>query len=175
MAKNNGKQFEQVIREALERLPDVSVDRIHDQTTHFKGSTNVSDFVVYKKPYQYYFECKSVHGNLLSIYGKDPDHKYGNITNAQWEGMLEKSKINGVFAGVICWWVDKNVTRFIPIQMLQFLRDVCGMKSIKFDVVDVLDNSNNTIYTTTLINGVKRRVYFQYYMKEALYEISIRG
>ena len=158
MSENRGKSFEQKIRQAFLKVPNVSVDRINDQTTHYKGSTNICDFIVYKKPYEYYIECKSVHGNKLSIHsipklGKDGKLHgfYGNITDAQWEGLLEKSKINGVVAGVICWWVDKDVTRFLSIQDLQLARDF-GDKSISFDEPYLP------------IFGRKKRVFFDYDM-----------
>lgn len=43
MSPNRGKQFENVIREAFERVPNVSIDRLHDQTNGFKGSQNICD------------------------------------------------------------------------------------------------------------------------------------
>lgn len=43
MPPNYGKQFEQVVREAFEKVPNVSIDRLHDQTTGWKGSTNMCD------------------------------------------------------------------------------------------------------------------------------------
>ena len=46
MATNRGKQFEEVIKEAFESIPDVSIDRLHDQTTGYRGSSNICDFIV---------------------------------------------------------------------------------------------------------------------------------
>lgn len=43
MAQNRGKQFEEVIRKAFEKVPNVSIDRLHDQTTGFIGSQNICD------------------------------------------------------------------------------------------------------------------------------------
>ena len=120
MAYNYGKKFEDVVRGAFEKVPGVSIDRLHDQTTGWKGSTNICDFIVYREPYEYYFECKSVHGNTLP---------FSNITETQWNGLLEKSKIEGVFAGIICWFVNKNDTRFFPIQYLQKYKQL-GCKSV---------------------------------------------
>ena len=94
MSVNRGKDFENVIKRSFEKVEGVSIDRLHDQTTGFKGSRNICDFIVYKEPYEYYIECKSVHGNTLP---------FSNITDNQWTGMLEKSRIEGVFAGLICW------------------------------------------------------------------------
>ena len=53
MAENRGKQFEQKIREAFLKIPNVSIDRIPDQTMGYKGACNISDFIVYKEPYEY--------------------------------------------------------------------------------------------------------------------------
>ena len=147
MAQNRGKQFEGVIKKAFERVAGVSVDRIHDQTNGYKNSSNVCDFIVYKYPYQYYIECKSVHGNTLS---------FTNITDNQRKGLLMKSQITGVFAGVICWWVDRDVTKFIPIQVLSWL-DMVGYKSIRYDFTseegDIIE-----------LHGKKKRVFWNYDM-----------
>lgn len=169
MAVNRGKQFEGVIREAFEKVPGVSIDRIHDQTNGFKNSTNICDFIVYKKPYEYYIECKSVHGNTFSISGNDEKHKYGNITNNQWKGMLEKSKINGVYAGVICWWIDKDVTMFMPIQFLQACRDA-GDKSIRYDCIG-FEDKDKQIFNVELV-GKKKRVFFDYDMNKFFEEVT---
>ena len=153
MTVNRGKNFELVIREAFEKVPNVSIDRLHDQTNGWKGSTNICDFIVYKEPYEYYFECKSVHGNTLP---------FSNITDTQWNGLLQKSQIEGVFAGVICWWIDKDVTKFIPIESLSWL-ELIGYKSIRYDI----DN----VYTVE-ITGKKKRVFFEYDMEKFLEEVS---
>ena len=149
MPINRGKKFEDVIREAFEKVPGVSIDRLHDQTTGWKGSSNICDFIVYREPYEYYFECKSVHGNTLP---------FRNISATQWNGLLEKSFIEGVTAGVICWWVDKDTTKFIPIQTLQKLLN-SGNASYRYDwdSYDVIE-----------IKGKKKRVFFDYDMEEFL-------
>lgn len=165
MAKNRGKQFEEKVREAFEKVPDVSVVRLHDQTTGFLGSSNHCDFIVYKKPYEYHIECKSVHGNTLSIHSKDPSKKYGNITNKQWEGLLEKSKIKGVKAGVLCWWVDRDVTLFIDIRLLEELRKI-DYKSIDYCASFALEDIDNLSDMWTWIIGKKKRVFFDYDMKQ---------
>lgn len=159
MAYNRGKQFEDVIREAFEKVPGVSIDRLHDQTTKFKGtSANICDFIVYREPYEYYFECKSVHGNTLP---------FSNITDVQWNGLLNKATIEGVFAGVICWWIDKDKTVFIPIQELVTMR-IVGMKSIRYDAIDDCEGDTTMIE----IKGKKKRVFFDYDMEAFLDEIQ---
>ena len=161
MKVNYGKKFEGVIREAFEKVPGVSLDRLNDNTAGFKGIAGICDFIVYREPYEYYFECKSVHSASLP---------FSNITETQWTGLLEKSKIEGVFAGVICWWVDKDITRFIPIQILQMLKEE-GKKSLNCywdSCVDVY----NTRYYIPEIKGKKKRVFFEYNMEGFLDELS---
>lgn len=153
--QNYGKEFEGVVRKAFEKVPNVSIDRLHDQTTGWKGSSNICDFIVYREPYEYYFECKSVHGNTLP---------FSNITDKQWQGMLEKSQIEGVTAGVICWWADKDVTKFIPIQLLQALTEH-NMKSIRYDFT--LFGKDCCIE----IKGKKKRVFFDYDMEKFLNDL----
>ena len=150
MAVNRGKTFESKVEAQLNKIPNVSIDRLHDQTTGYAGSSNICDYIVYKKPYEYYLELKSVHGNTISIYGNDIKHKYGNISNKQWEGLLEKASIDGVFAGVIVWWIDKDITKYISIQELQAYRNA-GHKSIRYDA-DI----------GIIIHSRKLRVFFNY-------------
>lgn len=163
MANNKGKKFETVIREAFEKIPGVSIDRMHDQMTRYKGSQNICDFIVYKEPYEYYIECKSVHGNTLP---------FSNITDTQWEGLLEKSKIQGVHAGIICWWVDKDVTMYLPIQLLQLEKET-GSKSIRYDYVYVFcDTVTYTFHMPISIAGKKKRVFFEYDMESFFKEVT---
>ena len=156
MVENRGKRFEKVIQTAFEKVPGVSIDRLHDQTTGYIGSSNICDFIVYKEPYEYYIECKSVHGASLP---------FSNITETQWSGLFEKSKIEGVFAGIICWFIDKDITLFIPIQVLQICK-YRGWKSIRYDV-------NGYHGSIIEIKGKKKRVFFDYAMEEFLKEINI--
>ncbi len=162
MAVSRGKDFETRIRKAFEKIPDVSVDRLHDQTTGFKGSSNICDFIVYKEPHEYYIECKSVHGNTLP---------FSNITETQWNGLLEKSKIEGVFAGVICWWVDKDTTAFLPIEMLQYLKDK-GHKSVAYYASWVEAYAGAPEWKWCWIKGEKKRVFFEYDMEDFFNEIQ---
>lgn len=149
---NRGKDFEKIIKEAFEKVKGVSIDRLHDQMNGYACSYNICDFIVYKEPYEYYIECKSVHGNLLP---------FSNITPNQWRGMLEKSKIQGVRAGVICWWCDKDITMYIPIQVLQHYKDM-GAKSIRFD-----DPFSELLH----IKGKKKRVFYEYDMEDFFNEV----
>lgn len=147
MAVNRGKQFEKAIRDAFQKVHGVSIDRLPDQMTGYKKtSSNICDFIVYKYPHQYYIECKSVHGNTFP---------FSNVTETQWQGLLRKSKLYGVYAGIICWWVDYGVTKFIPIQALEWNRKH-GFKSLRYDY-------NGTSFVE--IKGKKKRVLYEYDME----------
>lgn len=162
MAVNRGKDFENVIRDAFEKVPDTCVTRLLDPTNGYLGVRNISDFIIYRYPYQYFIECKSVHGNTLRISGTTVHDKYGIFTNNQWEGMLAVSKIKGVIAGTMCWWVDKDVTKFIPIQALEHEKFI-GVKSIRYD--------NNNLSNIEIV-GKKKRVFWEYDMKPFFKEIE---
>ena len=123
MAVNRGKDFEDVIKNSFLKLDNVSIDRLHDQTNGYKGSSNISDFIVYKYPHQYYFECKCCYGNTLNFH---------NITDNQRKGLLEKSNIDGVIAGIIVWFIDHDTTYFMPIQIIEKLK-ICRIKSTRSD------------------------------------------
>ena len=149
---NRGKQFEEVIKKCFEKVPNVSIDRLHDQTNGYLGSSNICDFIVYRKPNIFYIECKSIHGNTFPL---------SNITDKQWKGLLEKSKIDGVIAGVICWWVDKDVTKFISAEELNMCKQH-DYKSIRFN------HEPFCIDGFIDIRGNKKRVFFDYDMEEFL-------
>ena len=146
MAENYGKKFEQIVKESFEKVDGVSIDRLHDQMSGFSGSKNICDFIVYKKPYEIYIECKSTRGNTLT---------FSNITQNQWTGLLEKSKIKGVKAGVLIWFIDRDVTMFAPIQFLQYMKE-SGLKSIRPDPFVL------PLYKVIYIEGKKKRVFYDY-------------
>lgn len=153
MAVNRGKDFENVIRECFKKVPNTNVERMADPVQGYLGVRNHCDFLVYHKPYEYHIECKSVHGNTFP---------FSNLTKNQWEGLLEVSKIDGIIAGIICWWVDKDVTKFIPIIRLEFWKN-CDYKSLRYDYDDK---------PCIELKGKKKRVFFDYDMEEFFKEVE---
>ena len=150
MAVNRGKKFEEVIKESFLKVPNTSVIRLPDPTQGYLGVRNISDFIVYHYPYQYFIECKSVHGNTLP---------FSNITKNQYEGMLEMDKIKGVKAGIICWYIDKDITLFIPIKTIYIWKTQTDVKSVPSNIADFdLDVKR--------ISSKKKRVFFDYDMKK---------
>ena len=150
MSENRGKQFESVIKTSFENS-NFCIDRLHDQTNGFKGSQNICDFVIFRQPNIMYLECKSCHGNTLP---------FSNITQTQWNGLLEKDLYCGVYAGVMIWWIDKDITKFVPIYNLQILAD-SGAKSIRFDTASGIE-----------VPGKKKRVFFEYDMEKFWEELK---
>jgi hypothetical protein len=96
----------------------------------------------------------------MSIYSNDPKKKYGNITNNQWEGLLDKSKIPGVRAGILVWFIDHDETYWIDIRLLEKHRNA-GHKSIAYHC-DFVDLMPETAELWTRIVGKKRRVLYDY-------------
>ena len=160
MAQNRGKQFEEVIKEAFLTVPNTSVVRLPDPVQGYLGYRNICDFIIYHYPNQLFIECKSVHGGTLP---------FSNITDNQWQGLLEMSKIDGVIAGVICWWIDKDVTAFIPISVLRDLKEL-GHKSVSYQWDKYAIEDNGNCVRIREIHGKKKRVFFDYDMEGFLNE-----
>ena len=157
MNTNRGKDFEGEVQSAVERLGDVSILRLYDPQGGYLSVSNPCDFIAFKRPQEYWLECKSTHSNTLAIYtAPNPKNKkYGAFSNAQWEGMLGATKY-GVVAGALVWWIAHDTTKFIPIQELEKIRNT-GAKSIRYD----LDIPNSLV-----IKGNKKRIYFDYDFSE---------
>lgn len=148
---SRGKQFEKVLQAAFEKIPGCTIDRIPDQTSGFAGSKNICDFIVYNYPNLIYLECKSCYGNTFP---------FANITDTQKVGLLAKSKFKGIISGVIIWWVDKDVTKFIPINQLVDWQNQ-GNKSLRYDCELGIE-----------VTGIKKRIFFDYDMKKFLDEVQ---
>ena len=163
MAVNRGKQFEAQVQAGFTALPDTYCLRLIDPQAGYAGVYNICDFVVYHKPLVMFLECKSVHTNTLSIYSNDPKKKYGKITNGQWEGLVDASRYDGVVAGYIVWFVDRDITLFVTAQELKRLRDG-GEKSLHCD-----KHRDHCIE----VSGKKKRVLFNYDMGSLLQKLGV--
>ena len=147
MAVNRGKDFEAVVKEAFERVPDTHVYRIPDQVTYKTGSKNPCDFLIYHKPYLYALECKATN---------KPSLPFANISEYQWTELFKMSQVPGVVAGILCWYVNYDRTVFLPIHYLEILKQN-GAKSIRYDADG---------YFITDVPGKKKRVFWEYRMDE---------
>ena len=163
MAVNRGKQFEEQIKQAFEKVPNTSVTRLIDPQNGYAGVRNICDYIVYHHPTQFFIECKSCYGNTLSIHSNDPKKKYGAITNNQWEGLEEMSKIKGVVAGYMIWFIDHDRTVFVPAQSMIVHREL-GEKS--WNIAKQWDSDYIEI------KGERKRVLFDYDMAEFIKEVQ---
>lgn len=112
MAFNRGKQWEEKVRKDLLKLPDVCIERVPDQVTgHRITSQNACDFYMYLYPHFYYIECKSVNGNTFSV------------DFAQYDRLLVRAGHKGVRAGVLLWWVPHQKVAYIPIKTFEKLKN----------------------------------------------------
>ena len=141
---NRGKQFESCVREGLQKIQNTTVTRLIDPQNGYSGVRNPCDFIVYHYPAQYFIECKSCYGNTLS---------FSNITDFQWQRLVEVSACVGVSAGVLIWFMDHDKTIWVPIQYLEAIKKY-GAKSIHVAKID---------YNVCLeIPGEKKRILFDY-------------
>ena len=147
MGVSRGKDFENVIKKAFEKHSDISIDRFPDPMAGYAGIRNICDFGVYRYPFQYYFECKAFSGNTLNFKSA--------ITKDQWNGMMKKAKIPGVIAGVIVWFIEHDITAFVPIQELKRIRDE-GAKSL--NVKDIKEAKVKHF----VVPGRKKRIFYDY-------------
>lgn len=154
MAVNRGKQFEEKIKEGFLKCEEVSIDRVNDQMSGYKGSANICDFISYKKPNLFYLECKAVHGNTLNL--------SSDITKNQWDGLLKKTAIDGIIAGYMIWFVDHDVTLFVGSQTLRVHR--IDNKSLNINHLEDINHLK--------LKGRKKRVFFEYDIKDFLKRVG---
>lgn len=160
MGINRGKQFEEAVREAFNALSSVSIDRFADPMAGYAGIRNICDFGVYQHPFQYYIECKAFSGNTLNF--------QFNITKDQWNGLSEKSMIPGVSSGILIWFIDHDITTFVPIQELIFLRNELAEKSLH------VKHIQNDLVKHIPFPGKKKRSLYRYDADPFLEELRNR-
>ena len=122
MNDNLGKEAEQKIWDWLDRPADgYSFDRFYDQLSgYYLTSRNICDFICYKYPNMYYIESKATWNDRFD---------FDMLQDHQREGLLIKSKINGVHGWVIVLFATyKRAFRF-NIQDIQDCIDH-GIKSV---------------------------------------------
>lgn len=156
---NRGKDFENEIKSCFDLIPNVSVDRLPDPMGGYSGVKNICDFCVFQSPDNFYLECKCLYGNTLNYKSA--------ISQNQWDGMLEKSKIPRCLAGIVVWFIDYDVTTFIPIQILAEHRNK-GNKSLNILNITGDNPSDYPQITHFPVPGVKKRVMFRYFGEDFL-------
>lgn len=124
MAVSRGKQWEERVKNDLLTLPDISLERVADQVTGFKNtSQNVCDFYMYQYPNFFYIECKSTNSNTFGV------------DFAQYERLLVRAGRKGVRAGIMLWWVQKQRVAYVPIKTIEKMK-ADGKRSVNVKMLD---------------------------------------
>lgn len=142
---NRGKQFEDLVRSSISKLENTLIVRLYDVTTGYLNQNNICDYIVYRHPTIFLIECKAIQVSTLNF--------KSHIRENQLNGLLESSKIYGVKAGILCWFINHNKTLFIPIEYIQELQEK-GYKSFNIN--------NYNISAVYEVPGKKKRVFFEY-------------
>lgn len=149
MADDIGKKAESLIKDWLDRPNDgYNFDRIPDQMTGFYGSKNIADFILYLYPNMYYIESKSTWEDRFD---------FSLITSTQHDGLLEKSKISGVYGLVSILFASYKRTFILDINEIKRLED-SGKHSINITKI----NKWNFRYCEIQTDNSRTRLYPKY-------------
>ena len=141
MAINRGKVFEDKFKKDFLQIPDANIDRLYDVMMGYKSINQVSDFIGYIYPNQFYFECKSHKGASLPF-----------SCISQYENLKKKVGIKGVRSGIVVWFMDKDKVLYVPTStLMQLEKD--GEKSVGIRHLDK--------YNIIEIPSVKKRVFLE--------------
>lgn len=122
-----GKKAEDKIKDWLDR-PEEGYDfnRIPDQMSGEYGSKNICDFDLYIYPHHYYIESKASYKDRID---------FSMLTPTQYTGLLDKSKIPGVFGVVIFLFASYKRAFIIDIREIERLKN-SGTKSLNIKNID---------------------------------------
>lgn len=151
MAANRGKQLEEKFEEALKKLYTekwLDYIRLYDITMGYSGVKNPCDFVAFKKPIQFYIECKATNENTLNL---------TRIT--QYDDLVEHNNpFGGTKAGVIVWFTEHKETYWVDIEYIKNLK-MLNYKSINIKNLRALTIPNNLVFK---LDGENKRVFTEY-------------
>jgi len=153
---NVGKLFEKDFQDSFNKYEEesrYSLDRFHDGVGGY-AVKNICDYMLYKWPNQYYFELKSYGTHLIN---------FSAISPTQYDGLLEKSTITGVRAGVLFNYNDYNESYFIKIDRIRVMKDR-GFKSIPVETA--------RIYGALLPIKRQRKVTVDYDIEKFIWNVS---
>ncbi len=154
---NRGKDFEQTFRKQMESA-GFDVNRVADNTAGYMGGRNICDFITYVYPNIYYLELKSTKGNTLP---------FSNISTNQWQGLLDKEKIEGAGAGIVVWFIAHDKTFFVSADCFQKIKNEGTFKSLHIKDLEfkAKEFENCKYFKCFEIPGTKKRVFFNYDMQ----------
>jgi len=125
MSINYGKKFEERFKiDWIDSFPESTITRLYDNTSGYLSISNISDYICYDYPNQYFIECKSHKGASIP---------FDKIT--QYRKMLSVMGKRGVRVGVVLWLYEKDVIYYIPIKTIKLMKEVgeksVGIRSVK--------------------------------------------
>lgn len=124
---DNGKKAEQKLKTWLNRPEEgYSFDRIPDQLGGLYGGRNISDFVLFKAPYQYYIESKETENDRFD---------FSRLTDFQREGLKFKSSIQNVYGLVVVLFTTYKRAFILDIRDI-LKEEEQGNKSINIKKID---------------------------------------
>lgn len=141
MSTNYGKKWEQKFKEDFLKVPGATLTRLYDTMNGFKSISNISDFIGYIYPFEFYLECKSTEGNTFPLSRLTQRDKLATTMNKK-----------GVNAGVVLWFIDHNKVCYVAIEEILRLEEL-GKKSINIKMV------GDTDYNVHEIPSVKKRIF----------------
>lgn len=123
-----GKKAEAKIQKWLD-LPekDYCFDRIPDQVSGLYGSKNICDFDFYKYPYMYYIESKATYEDRFN---------FSMITEYQYDNLLKKSKLAGVFGLVIVLFASHKRAFILNIRDIDKLQTEQDQHSLNIKKIE---------------------------------------
>ncbi len=143
-----GKKAEQKIREWLDRPEEgYCFDRIPDQLSGFYGSKNICDFTLFKSPNMYYIESKATWSDRFD---------FSMITDYQYKGLLQKSKISNVYGVVIILFAAEQRAFIIDIN------EICKLKSSGKKSINIKKIDKWGIKYTEIQTAPSRKVFLDY-------------
>lgn len=127
MAESIGKKAEKKIREWLDRPEDgYCFDRIPDPIGGFYGQRNICDFLCFKSPYLWYLESKATESDRFD---------FSMLSENQYYGLLEKSRISNVFGAVVVLFVTYQRAFIFDIREIDRLNQ-SGRKSLNIKKIE---------------------------------------
>ena len=142
MADLYGKKFEKKLASDWSKVSNSFIYRLKDIMSGYKAIKNISDFVAYIFPYQFFLEAKTEKSGTLN---------FSRIR--QYDDLKSTMGHYGVNAGVIIWFYNKQKVCYVPIEECVRLKEVLHKKSIN---VKMIGNNEYQVYE---IPSVVKRVF----------------
>ena len=125
---NRGKMFEEDFFKSFSGYPEISIDRVNDNMGGYAGVSGFCDFNIYKYPNLFHLELKSTEAKSLS---------FDALTRHQFSGLLDKSQIPGICAGIVVEWHNDrslfHAVYYLDIREWAFLKTTEDRKSLTLE------------------------------------------